>query len=64
MDKLKLTPIIHSKEVMEALNYLLDFRISELKDRLVTADISDVRGIQVTINELKKLKGIREEMLK
>ena len=51
---------VNTPENIDTLNSILDDRISELKEKLVTVDISQVIPIQSQIAELKRLKNIKE----
>ena len=51
---------VNTPENIDTLNSILDDRISELKERLVTVDINQVIPIQSQIAELKRLKNIKE----
>ena len=51
---------VNTPENIDTLNSILDDRISELKEELVTVDISQVIPIQSQIAELKRLKNIKE----
>lgn len=50
---------VHDPEAMLALGLVVDQRINELKDDLVTASIDRVPGIQSSIKELNRLKDLK-----
>lgn len=51
---------VHDPEAMLALGLVVDQRINELKEDLVTATQDRVLGLQFSIKELKRLKDLKE----
>lgn len=62
MDALVST-FIGRPENLEALNFLLDKRVEELKEEMVKAPVEKVLGIQRAIAELRKFKEIKLRIL-
>ena len=59
----KLLKITHP-EILGALQEYTEFRINELKNRLATASLNDILGLQGAIAELKRFDTLRDEVKK
>ncbi|QIG69474.1 hypothetical protein EVB79_104 [Rhizobium phage RHph_N3_13] len=58
-----LAPIVNNKLNYDALLAYMDFRIEELKNRLVSAtNMEEVKSIQGAIYEIGRLKSLRDEV--
>ena len=54
---------VNDKPTMEALKFYIDLRIEALKEILTKADsLDDIRRTQGAIEELKRMKNIRDEV--
>lgn len=59
----KLLGLVNSKSNMDAIVFYVDLRIDYLKEQLVSAStVEDLRRYQGAIEELKRLKTLREEV--
>lgn len=63
-DAQRLTGLVNSKVNMDDLTFYMDHRISIIKDRLVSVkNWEEVIRLQGAIDELSRLKSLREEVL-
>jgi hypothetical protein len=59
-----LLPLVNSKEMMDRLIHYMELRVSHLKESLVAAsDIEGVKRLQGAIEEVRRLKSLRDEVL-
>lgn len=63
-DAQRLSGLVNSKDNMDDLVFYMDYRISVIKDRLMGAkDWEEVLRLKGAIDELSRLKSLREEVL-
>lgn len=59
----KLLMIVNNKQLIDVLNEYCDYRISDLKEKLSTAELSEVQKLQASIKELRRFETLRDEVL-
>lgn len=63
-DALRLSGLVNSKDNMDDIVFYMEHRISVIKDRLMGAkDWEEVLRLKGAIDELSRLKSLREEVL-
>lgn len=62
-DAIKILPLFHNLESVKSLEYYISLRIEEIKKELLVADdIDEIRGLQKSAQELKKILSLREKV--
>ena len=61
---IKLLPLVNNHESMTLLDFYVDTRAEEIKELLTTADMSSCIRYQAQIEELRKLKKLRDTVIK
>jgi hypothetical protein len=60
----KLLKVVNNKEIHDILIEYTEYRIDEIKDRLVFCNPDELRGLQNSVAELRRFKTLRDEVLK
>lgn len=62
-EAIKLLPLVNNYESMTLLDFYITLRIEEIKEFLTTSEINNVIRYQAQIDELRRLKKLRDTVI-
>jgi len=62
-EAIKLLPLVNNYESMTLLDFYITTRIEEIKEFLTTSEINNVIRYQAQIDELRRLKKLRDTVI-